>query len=112
MTTSILVPDQGLVTRRSIFIGAAASLLCGPAIVRVTNLMPVRRLPFPYGPQYAGYVERLRFQFLEGALRSGWDDKRHGAVVGGISEAQARKAVDYAQAHGFLPPHICIYRND
>jgi hypothetical protein len=34
-------------------------------------LMPVRRLAFPYGPQYAGFVERLRFQFLEGAIRSG-----------------------------------------
>ena len=112
MTTPILVPDRTIITRRSTLIGAAASLLCAPAIVRATNLMPVRRLPFPYGPQYAGYVERLRFQFLEGALRSGWDDKRHGPVVGGISEAQARKAVDYAQAHGFLPPHICIYRND
>jgi hypothetical protein len=31
--------------RRSILIGAAASLMCAPAIVRVTSLMPVRRLP-------------------------------------------------------------------
>jgi hypothetical protein len=112
MTALIPTPADSLTTRRRIIIGAAVSLLCAPAIVRATSLMPVRRLPFPYGPQYAGFVERLRFQFLEGALRSGWDDKRHGPVVGGISEAQARRAVDYAQAHGFLPPHICIYRND
>jgi hypothetical protein len=110
-----LIPDNdqsSLITRRSIFIGATASLIFAPAIVRVTNLMPVRRLPFPCRPQAAGFVERLRYQFLEGALRSGWDDERHGPVVGNISQAQARRAVAYAKAHGFLPPHICIYRND
>jgi hypothetical protein len=112
MRAPIAIPPHSLITLRSILIGAVASLLCAPAIVRATNLMPVRRLPFPFGPQTAGFVERLRYQFLEGALRSGWDDKRHGPVVGGISEAQARRAVAYAQAHGFLPPHICIYRND
>jgi hypothetical protein len=93
-------------------IGAAASLICAPAIVLAANLMPVRRLLFPYGPQYAGFVERLRFHFLESAVRSGWDDKRHGLVVGGISETQARSAVSFAQAHGWLPPYICICRND
>ena len=104
--------QNGPVSRRATIIGAVASLLCAPAIVRATNLMPVRRLPFPFGPQRAGFVERLRFQFLENALRRGWDDQRHGPVVGGISEVQAREAVAYAQAHGFLPPHICIYRHD
>ena len=109
------IPDDdhtSFLSRRSIFVGAAASLICTPAIVRVANLMPVRRLPFPYGPQYAGFVERLRFHFLESAVRSGPDDARHGPVVGGISETQARSAVSFAQAHGFLPPYICIYRND
>jgi hypothetical protein len=47
---------NSLLTRRSIVIGAAASLICAPAIMRVTNLMPVRRLPLPFGPQYAGYA--------------------------------------------------------
>ena len=32
-------------TRRSILISAAASLICAPAIVRATSLMPVRSLP-------------------------------------------------------------------
>jgi hypothetical protein len=100
------------ITRRGIIIGAAASLICVPAIVRVTNLMPVRRLPFPLGPQSAAFVERLRFDFLERALRSGWDDKRHGPVVGGISESHARRTVAYAQAHGVLRPYISIYRSD
>src|ERR1700682_4987408 len=32
-------------TRRNILIGAAASLICAPAIVRAASLMPVRDLP-------------------------------------------------------------------
>ena len=67
-----LIPDNNQIspiTRRSIIIGAAASLICAPAIVRVTNLMPVRRLPFPYGPQYAGFVERLFLHSIESSLK-------------------------------------------
>jgi hypothetical protein len=29
------------ITRRDIILGVAASLICAPAIVRITNLMPV-----------------------------------------------------------------------
>ena len=58
MTTPVPTHHHdGLITRRSIFIGAAASLICAPAIVRVTSLMPVRRVPPPFGPQYAGFVD-------------------------------------------------------
>ena len=42
--TALISNHDGLITRRSIFIGAAASLICAPAIVRATSLMPVRRL--------------------------------------------------------------------
>src|ERR1035437_2834511 len=35
-------------TRRNIFIGAAASLICAPAIVRAASLMPVRGLPLQF----------------------------------------------------------------
>ncbi len=35
-------------TRRVIFIGAAASLICAPAIVRAASLMPVRGLPLQF----------------------------------------------------------------
>jgi hypothetical protein len=91
------------ISRRGIIIGAAASLICAPAIVRVTSLMSVRRLPFPFGPQSAGFIERLKYDFLARTLMSGWDDKRHGPVVGGISENHAIRAVAYAQEHGFLP---------
>jgi hypothetical protein len=95
-----LIPniDQGsLLTRRSV-IGAAASLICMPAIVRVRNLMPVRRLPFPYGPQYVGYCERLMFHTLEGNLKSGkMSTYLNGEIV---SEADARRIVNNAQAYG------------
>jgi hypothetical protein len=93
-----LIPniDHGsLLTRRSV-IGAAAYLICMPAIVRVRNLMPVRRLPFPCGPQYVGYCERLMFHALEGNLKS---DKMSTYLNGEIvSEADARRIVKNAQA--------------
>ena len=115
MTTPILVPDQGLITRRSILIGTAASLLCAPAIVRAANLMPVRRLPFPYGPQYAGYVDRLFLHSIESSLQ---DALRRGLTIPDqsyyrdkIPVESAQRKVAFAQAHGFLPPYSCIYRS-
>jgi hypothetical protein len=114
MTAPILNHRYGLITRRGIFIGAAASLLCAPAIVRAANLMPVRRLPFPYGPQYAGFVNRLFFHALESSLQAGLRAGRTSIEVGGrtIPVDSARRHVAFAQAHGFLPPYICIYRSD
>jgi hypothetical protein len=116
MTASIPTPEHTLITRRSIFIGAAASLICAPAIVRVANLMPVRRLPFPYGPQYAGYVDRLFLHSIESSLQ---DALRRGLTIldqsyyrDEISVESAQRKVAFAQAHGFLPPYICIYRKD
>jgi hypothetical protein len=109
---TVLIPDNdqsGLITRRSIFIGAAASLICAPAIVRVANLMPVRKLPFPYGPQYAGYVDRLFLHSIEGSLQA---CRTIVEVVGHkIPVDSAQQTVAFAQAHGFLPPYICIYRS-
>src|SRR6266540_4710762 len=105
-----LAPDQlhdSLITLRSIFIGAAASLICAPAIVRATSLMPVRRLPPPFGPQYAGFVERLMYQSLASDLRAG----RMSTTLNGkiIPEADARRMVARAQDYGWLPPYISIY---
>ena len=99
-----------LITRRSIFIGAAASLICAPAIVRVTSLMPVRRLPPPFGPQYAGYVQRVFYHALESNLRTG----RMSTVCNGeiVSAAEAQLIVANARNYGWLPPYISIYRND
>ncbi len=44
---------------RELLIGAAASLLCGPAIVRVGSLMPLRGIIFPIQRNYYGFLERL-----------------------------------------------------
>jgi hypothetical protein len=93
----------GELTRRSIFIGVASSLIFAPSIVRIASLMNVRVLILPMERPSAGFVERLRFQYLDGALRRGWDDQREGQVVGGISEVQAREAVAYARKNGWLP---------
>jgi hypothetical protein len=114
MTAPILISDHSLITRRSLFIGAAASLLCAPAIVRAANLMPVRRLPFPFGPQYAGYVERLFLHALEGSLQAATRNGRASVELYGhtIPIDSARRRVASAQAHGFLPPYICIYRSN
>src|ERR1700742_2471987 len=113
MTAPILISDHSLITRRNLFIGVAASL-CAPAIVRAANLMPVRRLPFPFGPQYAGYVERLFLHALEGRLQTATRKGRASVEVYGhtIPIDSARRQVAFAQAHGFLPPYICIYRSN
>jgi hypothetical protein len=114
MTAPILISDHSLITRRSLFIGAAASLLCAPAIVRAANLMPVRRLPFPFGPQYAGYLERLFLHALEGSLQAATRKGQASVELYGhtIPIDSARRRVASAQAHGFLPPYICIYRSN
>jgi hypothetical protein len=111
-----LIPNSdhnSLVTRRSIFIGAAASLICAPFIVRVTSLMPVRPLPFPFGPQSAGFVERLYLHALESHVKNVSAGQTSTIFNGTITDVEsARWRVAYAQAHGFLPPYVCIYRGD
>jgi hypothetical protein len=111
-----LTPENdhnSLLTRRSIIIGAAVSLLPAPAIMRVTRLMPVRRLPFPFGPQYAGYVERLYLRALERGLQAALRAGRANIEISGknIAIDDGRRKVAHAQAHGFLPPYVCIYRS-
>ena len=106
--------NSNLITRRGIFIGATASLVCSPAIVRITNLMPVRRLPFPFGRQFAGFVERLYLHALENSFKACLLDGRTSFELGGhtIYVDIARQRVSYARAHGFLPPYVCIYRDE
>jgi hypothetical protein len=115
MTALISNSDhRSLLTRRGIVIGAVASMICAPAIVRVASLMPVRRLPFPYGPQYAGFVERLYLHALERGLQAALRTGRTNIELSGhaIPKDDARRRVAYAQAHGFLSPYHCIYRSD
>jgi len=76
--------------------------------------MPVRRLPFPYGPQSAGFVERLYLHALERSLQAALRTGRTNIELCGraIPIDDARRRVAYAQAHGLLSPYICIYRSN
>jgi hypothetical protein len=72
-------------TRRRIFVGGVASVICAPAIVRAESLMPIRALIVPMQPVHAGFIERLRFHWMEQALKNGWTTER-ARTFGGISE--------------------------
>ena len=97
-------------TRRSILVGAAASLICAPAIVRAASLMPVRRVHIaknpisPKKPIYLGFAGALRLHWMKQALKRGWNNRIDGPTFGGISERQARNYVAYVQSQGTLPP--------
>ena len=93
---------DNLITRRSIFVGSAALLICAPTIVRAASLMPVRSLRGPIGPQYAGFCERFMYQSLASNLRTG----RMSTVLNGkiIPEDDARRMVAYARAQGWIAP--------
>ena len=90
-----------MLTRRRMLIGSLASLICAPAIVRAESLMQIRALIVPMQPLHAGFVERLRFHWLELALKKEWTDKA-ALTFGGISENEARRQITYARMHGFL----------
>src|SRR4051794_19534857 len=67
-----------MLTRRRIFIGGIASVICAPAIVRAESLMPIRALIVPMQPIHAGFIERLRFHCMEQLLKNGWTTDAHG----------------------------------
>ena len=85
-------------TRRSIFIGAAASLICAPAIVRATSLMPVRNFPLQVIDPLVKFYRLCFYNNLESQLRSG----RSMSIYGKISLADARRMVADARAQGWL----------
>ena len=95
---------KSLITRRSILIGVAASLICAPAIVRATNLMPVRSLPLPSLNPLGEFYRRCFYHNLDFELRTGRSMTM--VVESGkiISVADARRKVAYARAQGWLPP--------
>ena len=97
-------------TRRSIFIGAAASLICAPAIVRAASLMPVRSLILPIerssrlSPLGEFYCRNF-YHYLDFELRTGRPitlTVENGKIV---SVADARQMVARARAQGWLPPY-------
>ena len=99
-------------TRRNIFIGAAASLICAPAIVRAASLMPVRGLPLQFLnperkiPKTVGEWYQLCFyNNLGNALKAG-RAMTYGPIGGKtISVAEGYRIVAHARAEGWLPPH-------
>jgi hypothetical protein len=98
--------QDSLITRRSIFIGVAASLICAPAIVRATSLMPVRGVIMPLGRLHweldhpgepypsEGFCRRLFFSWCQSAL------KAH--RPGPLTEDKMHRIVGYARRYGFL----------
>ena len=59
-------------SRRNVLLGLAAWSLPAPAIVRVSSLMPVRRVLITDNTRpWAGYVERLFYNALAANLRQG-----------------------------------------
>ena len=98
-------PKEMLITRRSIFIGAAASLICAPGIVRAASLMPVRGLPLQFLNPLGEFYRRCFYHNLDFDLRTG----RSMSTVENekiISVADARRLIAYARAQGWLPPTI------
>jgi hypothetical protein len=96
-------------TRRNIFVGAAASLICAPAIVRAASLMSVRGLPLQVlNPEFLNplgqFYRRCFYHSLASDLRAGRamttlnNDKI-------ISVAEAHRMVARARAQGWLPPY-------
>src|SRR5450759_264612 len=99
-------------TRRNILIGAAASLICAPAIVRAASLMPVRGLTLQFLnpgrkiPKKVGEWYQLCFyNNLDNDLRAG-RAMTYGPIGGKtISVAEGYRIVGQARAAGWLPPN-------
>ena len=98
-------------TRRTLVVGAAACVICAPAIVRVASLMPVRGLPLQLPnldrkvPKTMGEWYRLCFyEHLEQNLRAG-RAMTYGQVGGKpISVAEGHHIIARARALGWLGP--------
>jgi len=96
-------------TRRSILIGAAASLICAPVIVRAASLMPVRGLPLQFlNPEFLNplgqFYRRNFYHSLDSDLRAGraMTTLNNGKI---ISVTEAHRMVARARAQGWLPPY-------
>jgi hypothetical protein len=102
---------QSTVTRRGAFIGATASLLCAPAIVRAAGLMPVRGVILPVElrkfekisemPQ-EGFWRRVMFAACDRDLKEGRTESSIIVNYHRLSETEMCDLVAYAQKYGFL----------
>jgi hypothetical protein len=99
------------ITRRTILVGAAASLIFAPAIVQAVNLMPVRglslQLIIPKRRVLKTMGDSYQFCFynsLDNDLKAG-RAMRYGPVGGRpISEAEGHQIIARARALGWLEP--------
>jgi hypothetical protein len=104
-------PYYGKMTRRSVFVGTIASLICLPGFARISGLMTAIRatktpanVPDSKGSVYLGFAGSLRLFWMEKALERGWDDEQDGSTFGGISETEARAYVADIRSRGTLSP--------
>jgi len=100
--------------RRNFLVAATASLLCAPAIVRASSLMPIKvadwtPLASPVNEIWerserpsAGWAERVGYHMMDHVLETGWTPERAASFYGGISESKMRSMVAYARRHGLL----------
>ena len=91
-----------LMDRRNFLVAATASLICAPAIVRASSLMPIRAIvwtPLPANGtckdderHSAGWAERLSYHMMDHVLEAGWTPERAASFYGGITESKMRSA--------------------
>jgi hypothetical protein len=97
-------------TRRNIFVGAAASLICAPVFVRAASLMAVRGSPLQsLNPEFLNplgqFYRRCFYHSLDSDLRAG---RAMTTVLNSgkiITVAEAHRMVARARAQGWLPPY-------
>jgi hypothetical protein len=91
-------------TRRIVFFGAAASLICAPAIVRAASLMPVRALQLGTLNPKGEFYRRCFYHSLDSDLSAGraMSVRNNGKI---ISVAEAQRMVARARVQGWLLPY-------
>jgi hypothetical protein len=91
-------------TRRGIIIGATASAICRPALVRAASLMAVRSLPLQCSNSEGDFYRRCFYHSLDRDLRAGYAmSVRNNDEI--ISLDEARRMVARARVQGWLSPY-------
>ena len=84
--------------RRNFLVAATASLLCAPAIVRASSLMPIKgggldtacvHMNMANVPS-AGWAERVGYHMMDHVLKTGWTPERAASFYGCMSESKMR----------------------
>jgi hypothetical protein len=80
-----------MLTRRRVFVGGVASVICAPAIVRAESLMPIRALIVPMQPVPAVIVVR---KGVSGGAELPSRSRRHGRKPCAGRAVESRSASD------------------